>query len=394
MRIARYAARLRLFAGLILTATFPANAADGLMLYQNGANSLKFGGRVQAQYHKSDLDPGADTEDVFFRRVTPNLEATLGKDWFARLQIELVSSTNGRRVTQYKDVYAQYKGLSGMKLNIGNAAFPYSREFLTSAERQQFVERTLTGSRSYGVPYRNFGLHLTGECDDTRITYGFSLSHATIHPDNTKITFDTPLNKGDDMNNGWMAGGRMDYHPYGKLAFSQGDFDRKTRATVGIAAYNWRNSGNNTYTNGVGGSTNAKKNDVDQVQGAEVSGALRYQGWSADAEYNRIKADAVVSGFTGTNAGNLYKNGRAELRSYMVKGGYMVIDNKLELVAGYQGLDADTYQKTWTTALIGANWYFNKHDLKLQTTFQHGDDVKGSTGTRQDELFAQVQYVF
>jgi len=39
-----------------------------------------------------------------------------------------------------------------MKLNIGNAAFPFSREFLTSAERQQFVERTNAGSRSYGVP--------------------------------------------------------------------------------------------------------------------------------------------------------------------------------------------------------------------------------------------------
>ncbi len=394
MRNAHSVTHLALCAGLILSTTIPANAADGLLLYQNGANSLKFGGRIQVQYHWLDADPGATQDDLLFRRVTPNLEATLGKDWFTRLQVELVSSTNGRRVTQYKDVYAQYKGLSGMKLNIGNAGFPYSREFLTSAERQQFVERTLTGNRSYGVPYRNFGLHLTGECDDTRITYGFSVSHATIHPDNTKITFDTPLNKGDDMNNGWMAGGRVDFHPYGKLAFSQGDFDRKTRATVGIAAYNWHNSGNNTYTDSAGGSINSKKNDVDRVQGAEVSGALRYQGWSADAEYNWIKADAVASGFTGSNIGNLYKNGRAELHSYMVKGGYMVIANKLELVAGYQGLDADTYQKTWTTALIGANWYFNKHDLKLQTTFQHGDDVKGSAGARQDELYAQLQYVF
>ena len=384
---------LMLCGGLGVVYTPFAIGADGLMLYRNGANSLKFSGRVQTQYHKNDPDPGADSEDLFFRRVTPNLEATLGKDWFARLQIELVSSSNGRRLTQYKDVYAQYKGLSGMKLNFGNAAFPYSREFLTSAERQQFVERTLAGSRSYGVPYRNFGLHLTGECDDTRITYGFSASHATIHPDNTKITFDTLLNKGDDMNNGWIAGGRVDFHPYGKLAFSQGDFDRKTLATVGIAAYNWHNSGNNTYTDSTG-STNTKKNDVDRVQGTEVSGALRYQGWSADAEYNWVKADAVVNGFTGTNTGNLYKNGRAELHSYMVKGGYMVIANKLELVAGYQGLDADTYQKIWTTALIGANWYFNKHDLKLQTTFQHGDDVKGSAGASQDELFAQVQFVF
>ncbi len=390
MKQFRPGSHLILCAGLILMGIQPAPAADGLMLYQNGANSLKFGGRLQVQYHWLDADPGATHDDLFFRRVTPNLEATLGKDWFARLQIELVSSTNGRRVTQYKDAYAQYKGLSGMKLNIGNAAFPYSREFLTSAERQQFVERTLTGSRSYGVPYRNFGLHLTGECDNTRITYGFSVSRATIHPDDTKITFDTPLNKGDDMNDGWMAGGRVDFHPFGKLAFSQGDFERKTRATVGIAAYSWHNSGNNTYTNGAGSSTSTSKNDVDQVQGAEVSGALRYQGWSADAEYNRLQADAVDRGFTG----GIYQSGDAVLRTYMVKTGYMVITDRLELVAGYQGADADTYIKTWTTALLGANWYINKHDLKLQTTFQHGKDVKGKPGTSQDELFAQVQYVF
>lgn len=385
---------LALSVGLSIGYSPLANAADGLMLYQSGANSLKLGGRMQVQYHWIDVDPGSTRDDLFFRRVTPNLEATLGQDWFARLQVELVSSTNGRRVTQYKDVYAQYKGLAGMKLNIGNAAFPYSRESLTSAERQQFVERTLAGSRSYGVPYRNLGLHLTGECDNTRITYGFSAAQATIHPDDTKITFDTPLNKGDDMNDGWMAGGRVDFHPYGKLAFAQGDFDRKTLATLGIAAYDWHNSGNNTYTDSAGNSTNTKKNDVERAQGVEVSGALRYQGWSADAEYNWIKADAVDNGFTGSNSGNLYENGRAELRSYMVKGGYMMIANKLELVAGYQGLDADTYQNTWTTALIGANWYFNKHDLKLQTTFQHSDDVKGSAGTRQDEVFAQMQYVF
>lgn len=382
--------RLALCTGLLLAATLPAHAADGLMLYQNGTNSLKFGGRIQAQYHWLDADPGATHEDLFFRRVTPNLEAALGKDWFARLQIELVSSTDGRRVTQYKDGYAQYKGLSGMKLTIGNAVFPYSREFLTSAERQQFVERALAGSRSYGVPYRNFGLHLTGECDATRITYGFSAARATIHPDDTKITFDTPLNKGDDMNDGWIAGGRVDFHPFGKLAFSQGDFEHKTRATVGIAAYSWHNSGNNTYTNGAGKSTSSSKNDVDQVQGAELSGALRYQGWSADAEYNRLRADAVDRGFTG----GIYKSGDAVLRTYMVKTGYMVIADRLELVAGYQGADTDTYTKTWTTALFGANWFINKHDLKLQTTFQHGKDVKGKPGVNLDELFAQVQYVF
>jgi len=117
---------------------------------------------------------------------------------------------------------------------------------------------------------------------------------------------------------------------------------------------------------------------------------VRYHGWSADAEYNRIEADAVDRGFTH----GVYDNGEAALRTYMVKAGYMVIADKLELVAGYQGTDADTYTETWTSTLVGANWFINKNDLKLQTTFQQSEDVKGVPGKKQDELFAQVQYVF
>jgi len=239
------------------------------------------------------------------------------------------------------------------------------------------------------VPYRDLGLHLTGECDDTRITYGFSVSRATIHPDSSKITFDTPLNKGDDMNNGWIAGGRVDYHPFGKLAFGQGDFDRKTKATLGVAAYSWNNSGHNTYTD-AGSSTSTSKNDVNQAQGVEVSGAVRYKGWSADAEYNHIEAKAVDRGFSH----GIYNDGEAKLHTYMAKAGYMVIAGKLELVAGYQGADADTYAKTWTSTLIGANWFINKNDLKLQTTYQQSKDVKGAPGKNQDELFVQGQYLF
>jgi len=385
---------LALCAGLTIMGIHLAPAADGFMLYQSGTQYLKFGGRVQVQYHKNDLDPGTDTEDVFFRRVTPYLEAGLGKDWLARAQVELVSSSTGRRKTAYKDNYLQYKGVKNIQINIGNAGFPYSREFLTSAERQQFVERTVTGNRSYGVPYRNLGVHVLGQCADTRISYGLSVASATLHQDTTKILFDSPLDRVDPYQSGWIAGGRVDYHPYGKLAFSQGDFDGKTKATVGVAAYTWNNNGHTLYTNPGGISTSTTKNDVDQIRAIELSGAVRYRGLSADAEYNKIDADAVDRNFTGTGSGNLYKNGHAALHSYMAKGGYMAIANKLELVAGYQGLEADTYKKAWTTAFVGANWFFNKHDLKLQTTFARSKDVKGAPGKDQDELFAQLQAVF
>jgi len=129
----------------------------------------------------------------------------------------------------------------------------------------------------------------------------------------------------------------------------------------------------------------AKDFDYAVALGEETKSALPVTRRVAE-----VFADAVDRGFTG----GIYKTGAAMLRTYMVKTGYMVIADKLELIAGYQGADADTYAKTWTTALLGANWFINKHDLKLQTTFQHGKDVKGKPGVNQDDLFAQVQYVF
>lgn len=363
--------------------------ADGFTLYKQNDVNLKFGGRIQAQYHAVDADPGADHDDLFWRRVTPDLVAGLGKHWLAKVQIELVSPI-GRRVTLIKETYLQYRGGPGLKLNIGNAAFPYSREYLTSSEHNQFVERGATGIRSYGVPYRNLGVHLLGENGNQHLTYRISVAAATIRPDAGKITFDSPVAKGNDMNKGWIAGARLDYHPFGKLAFSQGDFDRKTKATVGIAGFAWHNTGNNTYTDSAGISRSKTRNDVDNVQAAEISAALRIQGWSADAEYNRISADAVDPGFSG----GLYRNGHAVLRTYLVKAGYMLIAQRLELVAGYQGIDADTYTKTTRSVLAGANWFFRGHDLKLQTTWQHTNNIKGAPGKNQDELFAQLQYVF
>lgn len=377
---------LFLLAGCYVAAVFGAN---GITLFKQDDRYLKFGGRVQVQYHSVDADPGSDHDDLFWRRVTPYLEAGLGKHWLAKVQIELVSPI-GRRVTLIKETYLQYRASPGLKLNVGNAAFPYSREYLTSSERNQFVERGAAGARSYGVPYRNLGVHFLGENGNQHLTYRVSVAAATIRPDASKITFDSPVAKGDDMNKGWIAGARLDYHPFGRLGFSQGDFDRKTKATLGIAGYAWHNTGNNTYTDSAGVSRSKTRNDVDEVQAAEISGALRMNGWSADAEYNRISADAVDSGFSG----GLYKNGHAVLRTWLAKAGYMLIAKRLELVAGYQGVDADTYAKTARSALLGANWFINGHDLKLQTTWQRTKDVKGVAGRNQDELFAQVQYVF
>ena len=280
----------------------------------------------------------------------------------------------------------EYKGFENMEVTLGNANFPFSREFLTSSKYQQLVERTFVGNHDYGTPDRNVGLHLTGHNGDQRITWAASAASAAIDPDNSKLDFDTPVNRNDDFNEGWMFGGRVDFHPFGMLKFSQGDFKGETKATIGVAAFTWNNDDdNNTYTPECG-----SKCDVDSVTGYEISGAFRSHGFSVDAEYNRFNAELIESGITS----GIYQDSETDLENWSIGGGYMVIPSKLEIVAGYSSQDADGYDKEWNRTSLGANYFIHKHDIKVQATWQMNDNFKGAEDEDADEFFVQAQYVF
>ena len=364
--------------------------AGGITVYQDGDKYVKIGGRIQLQYHREDPDGGSATDEVIFRRLRPYIEGSLHKDWKGKFQWDM-GKAEGDNELAIKDAYMQYKGFDNMQLTIGNANFPFSREFLTSSKYQQLVERSFVGDHDYGTPDRNVGLHLTGNNANESITWGLSGAAASIDPDANKLDFDTPINKNSDFNEGWIVGGRVDFHPFGKLKFSQGDFKGDTKATIGVAAFSWSNDDdNNTYTNAAGISTSATRADVDSVTGFEVSGAFRSAGFSVDAQYNNFSVDAVDSTFTG----GIFRNGSTDLENWSVEGGYMVMPDTLELVAGYESQDADNYATNWDRASVGANWFLQGHDVKVQLTYRMNENVNGVNGSDEDEIFLQGQYVF
>ncbi len=365
-------------AGVLGLATLlPAYA--GVTVYEKGEKSVKLGGRIQLQYLRTDPDSGPATDEMFFRRLRPYVEGTLHKDWKGKFQMDFGKAEDGNEVA-VKDAYMQYSGFEGMKVKLGNANFPFSREFLTSSKYQQFVERTFVGDHNYGTPDRNLGLHLSGHNASKQLTWGASVAQASIDPNANRVDFDTPVNANSDFNEGWIYGGRVDYHPFGKLKFSQGDFSGDTKATIGVAAFQWSNDGDNEV----------HAASLDKVTGYEVSGAFRSSGFSVDAEYNLFQVDTTDGTFTG----GLYQNGETELTNWSVEGGYMVIADRLELVAGYSEQDADNYADVWGRTTFGANWFVHKHDIKLQATYQLNSSESGVKGNDANELFVQAQYVF
>lgn len=372
-------------------AVAPSADASGVTVYRDGDKYVKIGGRIQLQYHMEDPSGSASTDSLAFRRFRPYIEGSVHKDWLGKFQWDMGEASGDNEIA-IKDAYMEYKGFKDVTIKLGNANAPFSRELLTSSKKQQLIERTFVGDHNYGTPDRNLGVHAAGSLMDKKVTWAASASSASIDPTSSKLDFDTPVNKSSDFNEGWMFSGRVDYHPFGHLKMSQGDFDRSAlKATVGVAAFTWKNDGdNNTYTTAGADTSGGATPDVDTANGLELSGAVRFMGASVDAEYNIFNADTVDPTVTA----GIYRNGTTKLANYAVEGGYMVIPSKLELVAGYQVQDADNYARKWKRTSVGANWFFNKHDIKAQVTYRMGSDVDGVAGSDKDELFVQAQYVF
>lgn len=378
---------------LVVTMIGPVGA--GVVVYEKDEKKVEIGGRIQFQYHSSDPMGGSSSDEFFFRRLRPYIQATVTENWVGKIQFDL-GKADGSNEVAVKDAYMQYTGWDNHKLTIGNSKTPFSREFLTSSTRQQLVERSFVGDHNFGSPDRQLGLRLDGSAAEKKITYSAAVGSESHDPDISKLDFDTPANASSDWNEGIVVAARVDYHPLGYMKFDQADFRSDDfKFNVSVAAFTWSNDDdNNPYTDAVTGMVNATgiadgKVDVDGADGVELSAGVRGHGFSADAEYQMISADTVDPAWTG----GLYLNGTTDLDKMAVEAGYM-FHKKVEIVAGWDSLDADNFTDSVDRTSVGLNWYLNKHKAKIQTTFRSWENVGGVTGVDLDEYFAQFQFVF
>ncbi len=353
--------------------------------------AVKIGGRIQIQYHYADPEGAKPTDEVIFRRLRSYLEGSFAKDWNAKFQFEF-GKANGNNEVSVQDAYFQYKGFKALSIKVGAVDFPFAREYLTSSKKQQLVERTFVGDSNYGVPSRQMGIVFGGHFAENSIfTWGAALSYVGLDPDDDKVDFDLMANKDADFNEGWMIGGRLDFHPLGVMEMAQGDFERNFKVTIGIAAFNWANDDdNNTYSDTAGLSLDVTTPDMDSVTGFEISGAIRGFGVSVDGQYNLFNAATIDPSLTS----GLFVNGDTGLSSWSIEGGYMVWPKRVELVTGYQVQDADGYGDKWTRLSFGVNCFMHQHNAKLQFSYRIGENLGGKINDNADELFLQSQFVF
>lgn len=362
------------------TAAAPMLASAGVTLYEEGDKYVEIGGRLQAQYMRVDPDGGDSMDDFFFRRLRFYIEGSVTENISGIWQVDFGKEGEDPAV---KDAYITYSGLPVGSVLVGNHTAPFSREQLTSSKRQQFVERQFVGDHNFGVVDRQMGISLKNKTDT--IAWQAGVYQAGIDPSLSKLDFTSRVSE-DAEYFGNMVAGRIDFNPLGHFKMAQGAFGEDLKFGVGVNAYTWRNDDDVDFT--------TVADQYEDATGTGIDAALRSGYLSLDAAYQSFSAelDSDSASF-GTATGLVDASGDADFDTYMIKGGYMIVPNRLEGVVGYSGLDADAWDETDTRISTGANFFLNKHNAKIQVTYEFGQDVGGVDGFDEDTLYVQFQQV-
>ena len=149
----------------------PAASADWKSKWSNGHKiesedgtfKLKFGGRIQADYHFEDCDASLPCEgDGFeFRRARLFFSGTIYKKVEFKAQYDFAGGD-----ADFKDMWIGLKTGSG-KVKFGHYKEPFSLEELTSSKYLAFLERSLNNAFA---PGRNSGVGFEGKTD--KVTWG------------------------------------------------------------------------------------------------------------------------------------------------------------------------------------------------------------------------------
>jgi phosphate-selective porin len=176
----------------LLCAAAPARAAEGWRLwpgprYESGSFELGLVGYVQADARRygnwdaGDEDTGrlrARPEE--FRRVRVGVEG----EW-RRLSFELVADPQDDG-DELKDAFLELELAKALRVRGGHFKLPVSREFLTSAARTDFVERSQLATHL--GPARDVGLMLEGELGRVQYQAGMFAGDGRTRHDRAEAT--------------------------------------------------------------------------------------------------------------------------------------------------------------------------------------------------------------
>lgn len=356
----------------------------------DGKSSLNLGGYAQLIYRFTDFDArGSDSRSDFdIRRFKLSLRGTLFNPNFGyRFQGDISSGF----VTE--DAFINYKFAEPLTVQVGQYKPAQARQELTSAAQQLFPERSLAND-TFNLG-RDQGIQAAGSFAGKLVDYRLGLFNG--NGPNTGNT--------DDNH---MLAGRIDLNPLGAYKMDEAGWTSdKPLVNLG-GSFAWQK----IETSDVGSGFD-RDNDVmdvalnlDQTRFTTTTtnnGTANFiTDYGKDLTWQLWTANLNATWMGASFAGEYYSlnadpalGAEWDADGYYLQAGYQVIPQKLELGLRYSAIEStDTnasakFDKNETQ--VGVNYYFAKHDLKLQSDMTLVEDNRDAN---RDDTVVRLQAQF
>lgn len=308
---------------------------------------------------------GGDPRSSFrIRRAKFKLEGWFYKPELSyEFQINFMDATSAQPTRMIEDASINWD-LSRRKIlqvRFGQFKVPFGRQELTSSGSQQFVDRSDVSTRY--ARGRETGVQLWGGLLGNKAEWRVGAFNGEGR------------SQAANANDKFQYNARVQFHPNGDPKFSESDLESRDKLLWAIAANLELNDKTKTTT-----STDTK----DTILGGDFM--AKYRGFSLQGEYFDKKAEPET--------GAEFKD-----RGWYVQTGYLLgAKRNWELAVRHGRIDPSDQKPGDDRKEIGGavNYYYNKHNVKLQADFRQLEDEAGNSGKgiKSREFRLQTQFIF
>ena len=341
----RYVMALIVFTTVVAMVAGTIHAGESEVV-SGSAEKLKLGGYVQARFvHNSDQD-----EDSFsIPRARIGASGEVIENVYFKLQGDF-----GKGKVKMTDGYIKLIHRENPDLTIGQFKVPYSPEVMSSSSKLDLIDRPVISS-ALG-PDRDIGLMVHGTLMDGRIGLwagawnGNGANHSSN--DNDRLLYGARIAREA------LAGDEM-------------------KLTLGLGAYTSEDA-------------SVELKHIGEFAGDRASigadAAIEYGPIMFKAEYHTGSLDPVAE--TDPETGLTADVGEYDVDGLFVRTGYMILENRLQVVAQYETFNNEAAEDIDGISL-GLNYFWAKHNHKAQIVYVRMNDAES-----EDEIQVQIQIKF
>lgn len=334
----------RFFGAIGLLAAFA--FSHGRLAGQVDEPTMDFTLGMQALYTHTFPDEGADVASFAARRFRPGVGGSWGPFDY-RVMADLAGGS-----ARLLDAWIGHAFSPYATVTFGQGKVPFTRQFLTSYTRLQFVG--LSNAASRFDEGRQPGVWLSGSVADGELQYTGGVFNGE--------GINTP-----DQNGDLLQVARVVWAPLGPYALAESSLDRPEDPRVAL-----------------GGGVLSKREDAGE-EAADIlrlaaEAAFKLRGFNAVGEIFHEERDTEIEPNTETTG--LY--GQV---AYLLESGY-------EIAFRYSDLDSDSADDDDGESEVGAvvNRYIEGHSMKVQAEFLHFERDIDDTSTNVLRVHLQVAF--